>query len=192
MKKMLFIGMLTVAGALHLHAASSATEDTETQKIQDIEKEYQLKIEAVLPPESRKYSNFIIQNALQQNNTPEAAVEEAKEKLKQAQQNVNIFNTLSKNKEVISTMQQLLSITSSNDFYNPDFKPNKTTEENIKKLSEKLTTLIGKDNYRMQDFLRHMYITQTLKVSDKDIQAIQALEKELKGKLNSLMGSWAQ
>jgi hypothetical protein len=212
MKKLLLIGMLTVAGALNLHAAESNNQSAWQAKQKTLEVAFaqadaiQDKYQKLINDTLKKYGNhsnfikgYISGFQYNQNNTPEQAVEDAKKQVKEAKkqynqalENVTLFTKFSKNSEVTRLMTEIITISST-------LKPDPTsaflniipeaTQKQLKSLEDSMDAIIGKDNYGMRNLLDNHFTKEYIKklnVSNEDIQAVQALQKERNDAISQL------
>ena len=205
MKKLLLIGMLTVAGALNLHAASSNNQSAQQTAWQAKEKTaeaIQDKYQKLINDTLKKYGNHshFIKGYLSgfqyyQNNTPEQAVEEATKQLEeatkqynQAVENVTLFTKFSKNSEVTRLMKKMITIAST---MSPGTELDKATQKQIKSLEDNMKKIIGKDdnpgirNLLKTHFVKE-YIKNTLKVSDQDIKQVQDYQNKQNEEIGNL------
>ena len=205
MKKLLLIGMLTVAGALNLHAASSNNQSAQQTAWQAKEKTaeaIQDKYQKLINDTLKKYGNHshFIKGYLSgfqyyQNNTPEQAVEEATKQLEeatkqynQAVENVTLFTKFSKNSEVTRLMKKMITIAST---MSPGTELDKATQKQIKSLEDNMKKIIGKDdnpgirNLLKTHFVKE-YIKNTLKVFDQDIKQVQDYQNKQNEEIGNL------
>jgi len=211
MKKLLFIGMLTVAGALNLHAAESKWQ-AKQKTAEGIQDKYQKFINDTLKPygnHSHFIEGYLSGFQYNQNNTPEQAVEEAKKQhsfdkqvvenakkqleeatkqYNQAVENVTLFTKFSKNSEVTRLMKKMITILST---MSPGTELDKATQKQIKSLEDNMKKIIGKDdNPGIRNLLKtyfvQEYIKNTLKVSPKDIKKVQDYQNEQNEEIRKL------
>lgn len=191
----------TVAGAINLHAASNnrAKQRAELQEVQD---EYNKKIRGALKAygnyaaflsnyiERMQFETLTPKGALQH---AQVALQKAQVALQKAQKNAQMFESFVKNKKVVTAMKEFINIMST---VADKEAPSEADESKMKAVQESLFTVIGKNNWEMlsilQDHFIADYVHNTLKLSDKDIQTVQALQEEKEQEVNNFFKQSAQ